>query len=194
MSQEKIMDLLDTLVDDTEDEVTVDDVVAIFQERGFGPLILVPALIALLPTGAIPGVPSVCGITLFLICIQIASGRDHPWLPSGLRNRSISHDKLEKATDKARPYIEQIESWFTPRFTQLAQAPAKNFIAFYSGVVALCMIPLEAMPLAAALPAFALCVTAIGITNRDGLVVTIGLILQSGTGYLLYKAIGMMQD
>lgn len=192
MSHENIMDLLDTLVEDTNDEVTVDDVVANFKERGFGPLILIPALIALLPTGAIPGVPTVCGITLFLVCIQIAGGRSHPWLPTRLRNRSISHDKLVKAADKARPYVKKLESLFHPRFTKLTESPAKNVVAFYCGVVALCMIPLEAMPFAAALPAFALCITAIGITNCDGLVMTIGLVLQASTGILLFQVIGML--
>lgn len=193
MSTQSIMGLLDTLVDETSDEVTIGDVVACFEERGFGPLMLVPALLVLLPTGAIPGVPSLCGITLFLICIQIAAGRDHPWLPSGLKHRSLSHDKLVTATDKARPYVDQVESWFHTRLPQLAKKPFKNLVALISGVAALGMIPLEIMPLAAALPAFAICVTAIGITNRDGAFIIAGLVLQSGTAYLVYKAIGMMQ-
>ena len=193
MSQEKIIDLLDKLVDKTDEKVSIGDVVAIFEERGFGPLILIPALIALLPTGGIPGVPSICGITLFLICIQISMNRTSPWIPKAIKNRSITHDKLAKATDKARPYLNKIESWFKPRYTYLAQSPAKNIIAFCSAVVALLMIPLEAVPFAVALPAFALCLTAIGITNRDGIIITISLILQSVTVYVSYKTIVMLQ-
>lgn len=192
MSQEKIIDLLEKLIDETRDKISVDDVVSSFEERGFGPLILIPALIALLPTGGIPGVPSICGVTLFLICIQIAIGRQHPWLPAVLKNRSITHDKLVKATDKSRPYLRKIERWFTPRYVQLAQSPAKNIIAFCSAVVALSMIPLEAVPFAVLLPALALCLTAIGIMNRDGIIIMAGLILQLGTGYLVYKTLIML--
>ena len=80
---------MDDLLDKTTGEVSVGDVVNKFESRGFGPLLLLPALIALLPTGAIPGVPSICGVTLCIICLQIAFGDEHPWLPAVLKNRSL---------------------------------------------------------------------------------------------------------
>ncbi len=191
MTSSTISGLLDKLVEDTQNEVTVEDVVSSFEERGFGPLLLIPSLMVILPTGAIPGVPSICGITLFLVCIQLAAGKDHPWLPKALRERSVSHDKLKKATDKARPYISKMEKLFTPRFTAMAKKPIRSVIAGISGIVALSMIPLEVIPFGAALPAFALALTAIGIAYRDGVVVTIGLIAQASTGILLYQVVAM---
>ncbi|AXR06879.1 exopolysaccharide biosynthesis protein [Salinimonas sediminis] len=192
MTNSTITGFLDKLVEDTERTVTVEDVVSTFKERGFGPLLMIPSLIALLPTGAIPGVPSICGITLFLVCIQLAAGRNHPWLPKALRERAIDHDKLQKAANKSRPYIKRMESLFRSRFTQLAEQPMRSIIAAFSGIVALCMIPLELMPFAAALPAGAIALTAIGITYRDGVVIAIGLIAQSCTGFLLYQVVTMV--
>ena len=118
--------------------------------------------------------------------------RTSPWLPSVIKNRSITHEKLAKATDKARPYLNKIESWFKPRFTKLAQSPAKNIIAFCSALVALLMIPLEAVPFAVAIPALALCLTAVGITNRDGVIIAISLLLQLVTVYVSYSTIVML--
>ncbi|MBR9790503.1 MAG: exopolysaccharide biosynthesis protein [Gammaproteobacteria bacterium] len=69
---------MDDLLDKTTGEVSVGDVVNKFESRGFGPFLLLPALIALLPTGAIPGVPSICGVTLCIICLQMAFGDEHP--------------------------------------------------------------------------------------------------------------------
>lgn len=190
MAISRISALLDTLQKDIDgDSVSVGEVVKTFRQRGFGPLLLIPSLIALFPTGAIPGVPSICGITLFLVCIQIAVGSDHPWLPKKLKNRAISHDKLDAAIERSRPYVKKVENLLSPRIEWLSDYPFTRVIAIYSGVFALAMIPLEAMPFAAALPAFAIALTAVGLTSRDGLFILAGILSQAGTGYLLMRVI-----
>lgn len=187
-----IADLLDEMYDENSDKTSLGKVIERFEDRGFGPLLLVPALVALLPTGAIPGVPTICGITLFFICIQVAIGQKSPWLPRTLKEKEVDSDKLESAIDKAKPYVRKAEKLLKPRLTFLSDTPAKNVVAAYCAIAALCMIPLEALPFAVALPAFALCITALGMTNRDGVFLTIGMTLQLGTGYLVFKAMSMM--
>ena len=187
-----IADLLDEMYDENSDKTSLGKVIERFEDRGFGPLLLVPALVALLPTGAIPGVPTICGITLFFICIQVAIGQKSPWLPRTLKEKEVDSDKLESAIDKAKPYVRKTEKLLKPRLTFLSDTPAKNVVAAYCAIAALCMIPLEALPFAVALPAFALCITALGMTNRDGVFLTIGMTLQLGTGYLVLKAMTMM--
>lgn len=54
------------------------------------------------------------------------------------------------------------------------------------------MIPLEVVPFAVALPAFALTLTAIGMTNRDGVFIGLGMIIQLGTVYLALKVSGLI--
>ncbi|NDV93137.1 exopolysaccharide biosynthesis protein [Alteromonas sp. 345S023] len=190
---ESISKLLNKLVNEEDkDKISAGEIISRFEDRGFGPLLLIPSLIALLPTGAIPGVPTFCGITLFLICVQAAAGKQSPWLPNKLTKQKISTDKLETAVDKAKPKIERVEKLLRPRFTQLSQSPMKNIIAGYCAVAALCMIPLEALPFAVALPAFALCITAIGMTNRDGVFIGVGSVLQLGTLYLVFTTVGVL--
>ena len=185
--------LLNKLVKEQDgDKVSAGKIIARFEDRGFGPLLLIPSLIALLPTGAIPGVPTFCGITLFLICMQAAMGRESPWLPNKLTQQQIETDKLESAVEKAKPKVQRVEKLLRPRMTQLSQTPMKNVIAGYCAIAALCMIPLEALPFAVALPAFALCITALGMTNRDGVFIGVGSVLQLGTLYLVLTTIGVM--
>ena len=44
------------------DKIKVEQILDTFKHRGYGPLLLVPALISILPTGAIPGVPAITKI------------------------------------------------------------------------------------------------------------------------------------
>ena len=110
---DSIVELLDEMYDEQSEKTSLGKVVERFEDRGFGPLLLMPALIALLPTGAIPGVPTLCGLTLFFICIQVAVGRKSPWLPKVLKEKEVSSDKLESAIDKAKPYAQKTEKLFS---------------------------------------------------------------------------------
>ncbi|WP_137166762.1 exopolysaccharide biosynthesis protein [Salinimonas lutimaris] len=193
MTDQTLTGMLDVLTDDNSaQDVSLGDVVASFEDRGFGPLLLIPALLALLPTGAIPGVPSLCGVTLFLICSQLVAGRDSPWLPAWLKNRAVSQHKLNRAVKKARPWCERLEKFFCHRLDAVTGPVSRRFLALFSGLMALAMIPLELMPFAAAMPALAITVTALGLTYKDGAAVIVGVLLQAGTGVLLYYAMQMM--
>lgn len=187
-----LVDLLNQMEDEQEGKTLLGDVIARFEDRGFGPLLLMPALIALLPTGAIPGVPTLCGIMLFLICIQVAIGNSSPWIPRWISEKEITTDKLESAIQRAKPYARKTEKLLKPRLTFLSKTPGKNFIAGYCAIASLCMIPLEVIPFAVALPALALCITALGMTNRDGVFLIIGMLLQLGTGFFVVKALGVL--
>ncbi|MDC8829532.1 exopolysaccharide biosynthesis protein [Alteromonas gilva] len=189
MSKTKMSELMDDLLAKTDGDVSVGEVVSKFESRGFAPLLLIPALIALLPTGAIPGVPTICGITLFMICLQMALGAGEPWLPKVLKERSLNHDKLKRAINKFKPYIVNAEKILTPRLTGLTDSPASRVIALYCALVSLSMIPLEVIPFAAAVPAFAITITAVGLLNKDGVVLLIGLLLQAATGLLLVQVL-----
>ena len=87
-SRISLTQLLEKL-DDANDGRTIhlQDVVDTFQSRGFGPLVTLPALLALLPTGGVPGVPTLCAIFIALIAVQQLFGRQSPWLP---RKRSTN--------------------------------------------------------------------------------------------------------
>lgn len=50
--------------------------------RSFGPLLLMAGLIILAPVvGDIPGVPSIMGVFIVLVSVQLLIGQEHFWLP-----------------------------------------------------------------------------------------------------------------
>ena len=53
--------------------------------RSFGPLILVPSLIALSPVGAIPGLPAITSVIVVIFAVQMLLAQKHVWLPRWLK-------------------------------------------------------------------------------------------------------------
>ncbi|NMH60080.1 exopolysaccharide biosynthesis protein [Alteromonas ponticola] len=170
--------VMDELLDSASDnKPSIKDMVEAFENRGYGPLLLVPSLLAILPTGAIPGIPSACGITIFLITIQLVIGKDHPWLPAKLKNIEFERETLKKGVEKVKPYTQKIDKIFKPRLEFFIHPVAKRFIALICGLTALLFIPLELLPFAAALPASAVGFMGIGLSTKDGVMTSIGLTL-----------------
>lgn len=101
----------------------------------------------------------------------------------------IGHEKLEIAVEKSRPYVVKAEKILTPRLTGLTQSPASRFVAVYCALFALSMIPLEVLPFAAAVPAFSITLTAVGMMSKDGAVLLAGILCQAATGMLLLQVL-----
>lgn len=157
-------------------EVRVAEVLQGIGERGFGPLVLVPALIVLLPTGAVPGVPTFCAALIILLSGQLVCGRRHPWLPARLRRVSVSGEAMQGACRRARPLTRRVDRVLRPRFGVLTRSPVARLVALVCVLLAATMAPLELLPFAAAVPAATIGCLALGMSARDGLLVLIGLL------------------
>jgi hypothetical protein len=184
----KLTDFLEQLDDKTSgDTITLGEIVAAFKQRGFGPLLLAPALLVLLPFGAIPTIPTLCGLFIFLIGGQLLIGRDEPWLPERLRKVSFDRNKFKSALSKVVPFTKRIDSVIGTRLTQFITPPMSTIIGVLCILLALTMIPLELLPFAAAAPAWAIACFALGLTANDGLLVVIGLtITVAGTAAIFF--------
>jgi hypothetical protein len=177
MGQElNLRDVLEQIEDKAQESstLTIDDLVSHFQTRGFGPLIMFPALIAGLPTGAIPGVPSLCGLCVALISIQMVWGKKYPWLPQKLADIKVSQEKIKQVIPKALPWAEKVDRILKRRMTGLTHTTAQRLTAVITTLFGLSMIPLELVPLAAAVPAWSLVFLALGFSGQDGLFILLG--------------------
>lgn len=182
-----LTDTLETLDQQVEDEtITLQDIVDTFNARGFGPVVLLPALIALLPTGGVPGVPSLCGIFIALMAIQLVFGRRSPWLPKALAERGISHERWHRVTQRVRPWTRRIDRFLAPRLSWLTGEVSQRLLALLMVVLGLGMMPLELLPFAAAIPALAIVILALGLTAGDGLMMLIGLAITVAGGVGLW--------
>ncbi len=179
-------DLFDRILEESDgDKISIDEVLDAFSHRSFGPLILVPALLAALPTGVIPGVPMLLGLVIILISAQVLIGRSHPWIPKRLRNVEVDRDVFEQAWERFRPIFKRLDSILKPRLTWLTEPPFLHVVAVIAILLSISMVPLEFVPFAVAVPGFAITALGMGLATRDGFIVLLGLVLCGVTVWIL---------
>ena len=170
-SDEPLQTVLERALDAAEghEEVSVGDLMEEFGSRSFGPVLVLFGLLALFPPiGAVPGIPIVLGAALLLFAVQFAVGRDRLWLPGRLERVSFARERLEKADEKSRRWLERVDRVFKERLTFATGKVAERAAAVASVLHAFLMIPLEFVSLVA-LPGVALTAFGVGLMARDGL-------------------------
>lgn len=179
MRSAKITKLLDTLDDHIEGQkkVYLSDIVDALEKRGFGALLLMPALVTVLPTGAIPGVPAACAGVICLVAGQLAVGMKRPWLPGPLGSMSISGKKLSAALEKSKPYAEAVDDLSEVRYEFLTKDVAQRVIAVLCIVLAIMMGIVGFVPFAPMLFSLPVLLFAAGMCLRDGLLTLSGFAL-----------------
>lgn len=156
-------------------QVSFGQIVSTFRQQAYGPLLLIPSLLALLPIiGAIPGMSILTASLIIFVSAQMLAGRKHPWLPARLREFSFRRDRLERAVAAMRPYLEALDRWTRPRLVVLSQPPLSFAVPSVCLVLALLIFPLALVPWGVTLPALALTILSIGLTIRDGYVLVAG--------------------
>lgn len=158
--------------DTTRDRIAVGDLLKAMQERAFGPLMLVFALPNVLPTP--PGTSSVLGAPLVFLAAQLALGR-RPWLPPIIARRSIARKDFAAFVAKATPWLAKAERLLRPRLGGLAHPPAEYVVGLMCFVLAVVLV--LPIPLGNMLPALAICILALGILERDGVWILVGMAL-----------------
>src|SRR5690554_5034366 len=99
-------------------------------DRSFAPLLLPAGLVAMAPgIGEIPAVPILMGGMVLLVAGQMLFPRKHIWLPAVLLDRSVDHEKLDKALRKSRRPARWIDRLLRPRMTVLATHIGAKVIA-----------------------------------------------------------------
>lgn len=153
--------------------VSVGDVVERMGDRGFGPFLLIPALIEVSPIGGIPAVPTILASLIVLVAVQIVIGRDHLWLPGFVERRSVRAGRFEKAIEKIRPLAGWLDRWFHGRLSLLVTRPFVRGAAIIAIFACLTVPLLELVPFASTIPMAVVIVLGLAITVKDGLLMAI---------------------
>jgi hypothetical protein len=140
--------------------------------RAFGFVILIASLPMIIPS--VPGVSTVFGLLIMAVALQIAVGRRRIRLPGRLRRYSLSSAKVRTIIAKSLPAIARVERVVRTRWLPLTRGAALNTVGGLVAVLALAM----ALPIPGANtpPAIACALMAIGIIERDGVVVALGVV------------------
>lgn len=154
--------------------VTLRDIVRLTGEHGLLLLCALLSLPFLLPV-SIPGVSTVFGLAIILISLGITFNRT-PWLPKKIMDRPIDAEKLVPTLKRGMGWVEKIEAYIKPRLEWLTHGPAmgrlNGLMLVFGGV--LLMFPFGLIPFSNTLPGFAVLFLAIGMSQRDGLMVLAG--------------------
>ncbi len=159
-------------------------------ERAFGLLMLALALPMATPLSAIPGVSTVIGAPLLVICCQLALGFKGPRLPKSLSERAIDRATLIRTLVRTGPWLDRIERVVRPRWPALTGPVAERLI----GVAAALMTAILALPIPGGNqpPALAVALFAVAISERDGLFVVLGLLVSVAALIILAVIYGLL--
>ena len=160
-----------------QERVQVGTLVEAFGHRGYGALLLVPALLEISPIGGIPGVPTALAVTVIVFAVQIVLGRDHMWLPGFVERRCVDADGLGRAIGKMRPVAGRLDRWFHGRLEWLVRRPFTQIAAGACAALALTVPPLEIVPFASTAPMAVIALFGIALLVHDGLVMLVAFAL-----------------
>lgn len=159
------------------EQLSVADMVQSVSDRGFGPLILLPALITFLPTGGIPGVPAIAAIIIVIVSTQMLLGWSDPWLPKRLMRLTVERERFVGLLRKSHVVTERVDKVIRPRLQWVVSSKGSRLIGFMTILVALSMIPTGLIPFLTALPSGFLVMLSVGLVARDGVLVLVSTAL-----------------
>lgn len=173
--------------------LTIKEALESLGKAGFGFVILLLSLPAMIP---IPGpFGLVFGSALAIVALQFAVGVQSLWLPAFLGNRRISARAFGLLKHHASPMVAKVERFVRPDRMKVLTGRRLHYIIALP-VFALAVAVALPIPFGNLAPVVALCVMAVGLIERDGLLVMLGLLLTlvalSVTAALLHGAASIM--
>lgn len=152
-------------------------------ERGFGLMILILSIPCLVP--ALYGVPQVLGVPMLLLAGQMLIGRQEPWLPEAVLNRRAPASWLKQMADFAQRRLRWTERLSRARLRVFADGPAEQVAAFFMILAILTIV----LPMTNTVPSVGLALMAMGLIQRDGLFVLVGMAVAAGWALFLALAV-----
>ncbi|HLA30871.1 MAG TPA: exopolysaccharide biosynthesis protein [Pseudomonas sp.] len=157
-------------------------------QRSFGPMLLLPGLIALSPLSGTPGLPSTVAVMVALIAGQLLCERRQIWLPHWLLTRSLSRSQFEHALQVLHPMARWVDRMVQPRLTLFTRGPALYANVLLCLLIALSMPPLELILFANTINGAALAALGLALFTHDGVLALLAFAFSIGSLYLLGQA------
>lgn len=170
-----VIERLDRLTD--RDRLSLGDIVAAFGRTSFLPLLLVPALLVISPLSGIPGLSSLCGLTIALIAAQMAARRAQVWLPGMLGRKTVAGARVHRGMDRLRGAADWLDRHTGDRLAWMTYQPFALIAQLGCLLSGLAMPFLELVPFSSSILGTATVLFVVGLLVHDGLFVLGGLAL-----------------
>ncbi len=154
--------------------VTLRELIGIIGEQGLLIVCLILAAPNLLPV-APPLMSAALALPMLMIAIAVTTNR-LPWLPDRLLDRELPAALVQQTIVRVSGWAQRIEHLVRPRLLGLSGSPGINVLNGVMLVLAVLLLlaPLPLVPLAGTLPAIAIMLLALGMAERDGVVILLG--------------------
>lgn len=155
---------------------TLGEIVDRLDERAFGVLMILLCLPCIPPFIYI--LPQIVSVPMMALSLQMAAGRQSPWMPAKFRERRFDLSEFNKVLDQVEKYLRWLEKIARPRFPavtgRLGARIAGGLMTIPSFSV---MLPLVG---ANTVPSIGMTIASLGFIQRDGLFVILGLVIALG--------------
>ncbi|MEZ5997119.1 MAG: exopolysaccharide biosynthesis protein [Hyphomonas sp.] len=173
-SEKTLLQTIETMADGAPDGgYTLREILDRLDESAFGAGLFLLALPCCIPF--LYGVPQVVALPMMALAIQMAMGREQPWLPEKLAVRKIDKAGLVDTARGGRKWLGWVELFSRPRLTFLTGPRSERIVGAF--MVFFCASILVPLPMTNTTPGIAVALAAFGLINRDGLLVIFGCIL-----------------
>ena len=184
---EQLLDLIGQAAEN-QDTVTVGRIIGVIGSKSFGPLLLLAGLILFSPLSGIPGMPTIMGVFVLLIVLQLLFRKKYFWLPGWLLNRSVTRNKLDKSLKWLLPPSRFVDRFLQPRLTIFSNGTSLYVIALICAAIAVCLPVMELVPFSASTAGVVLAFFGLSLTTHDGLLAMVAFALTALTsGLIVYK-------
>ena len=173
----RLSDILEGLSPGPDGRISITHLGEALADRSFGAFLVVFSIPNLIPLP--PGATLILGIPLIIVAWQmLASRKNAIWLPRRIASYAIDGERYHQLMRRILPWLRWIEGAVRPRFWFIETRRSERLLGAFALLLALVVfIPI---PFGNWLPALALSIIGLSVTERDGY----GILLGAAVGVL----------
>lgn len=169
-------------------EVSLADIIDVIGNRWFGPLLMVPGLVMVVPgVGDIPGVSALMGLVVLLVSVQAIFDRPRVWLPHWIADRRVPEAKVKRALKWLHKPARFVDNMTKRRLTWAVKHASVYIIAATCIGIAATTPFLELIPGSCIVAGAAIAHFGLALLAYDGLIALVAIGFSVGTMAMLLE-------
>ncbi|PSM17887.1 exopolysaccharide biosynthesis protein [Nitratireductor sp. StC3] len=169
----RLSEVFARLAAEADGPVTIGQIRDALGDRSFAALLVFFAAFNLLPLP--PGASVILGAPLIIVSAQMVAGSSTAWLPRFLMRKSLSQAQFRALSERLIPRMVRLETLIRPRYWPFWRRRGDRVIGVIALILAIAVV--LPVPLGNWLPAFATALVGLAMSERDGILFAIAVIV-----------------